>query len=330
VTAARVEASVADGRSSGSESPRPQRAGSRRGARMSHVQDRTFAMLLMAPAAVFLGAFVAWPLVRLVVDSFYEISPIAGGPRTFVGLENYSHALQSDAFTSAALRTVAYTGIVVTAEFVLGLAAALLFSMLGSRSSVFRTVFLYPLMIAPVVAGLLWRFLLIDNIGIVNELLAKVGLLSDADAIGWLSNPDIVLFSVALPDIWLATSFMTLILFAGLQNIPPDVLEAARIDGASAVSMLFRIILPLLRPVIAVALIVRGIDAAKAFDIILIQTEGGPENASQTLSLLIYQTMIRFRDPGLASAMATMYLVVMLLVATAAVWFIWRPGTDQS
>jgi multiple sugar transport system permease protein len=195
---------------------------------------------------------------------------------------------------------------------------------------VFRTLFLYPLMIAPVVAGLLWRFLLLDNIGIVNELLSRVGLLSDADAIGWLSNPHIVLFAVALPDIWLTTSFMTLILFAGLQNIPGDVLEAARIDGASAVSMLFRIILPLLRPVIAVALIVRGVDAAKAFDIILIQTKGGPDNASQTLSLLIYQTMIRFRDPGLASAMATMYLVVMLLVATIAVWFIWRPGTGQS
>jgi multiple sugar transport system permease protein len=296
---------------------------------MPHMKDRTFAALLMAPAATFLGVFVAWPLVRLVTDSFYEISPIAGGPRTFVGLENYTAALQSDAFTSAALRTVAYTGIVVTAEFVLGLAAALLFSMLGARSTVFRTVFLYPLMIAPVVAGLLWRFLLIDNIGIVNELLARVGILSSADAIGWLSDPDIVLFSVALPDVWLATSFMALILFAGLQNIPGDVLEAARLDGASTLSMLFRIILPLLRPVIAVALIVRGIDAAKAFDIILIQTEGGPENASQTLSLLIYQTMIRFRDPGLASAMATMYLVVTLVVATAAVWFIWRPGTER-
>jgi multiple sugar transport system permease protein len=326
---ARVGASIVDDRSSGFGSPRP-RPGRRRGVNLPHVSDRLFAAMLMAPAAGFLGAFVAWPLVKLVVDSFYEISPIAGGPRSFVGVDNYSQALHSDAFTSAALRTAAYTGIVVTAEFVLGLAAALLFSMLGSRSTVFRTLFLYPLMIAPVVAGLLWRFLLLDNIGIVNELLSRVGLLSDADAIGWLSNPHIVLFAVALPDIWLTTSFMTLILFAGLQNIPGDVLEAARIDGASAVSMLFRIILPLLRPVIAVALIVRGVDAAKAFDIILIQTKGGPDNASQTLSLLIYQTMIRFRDPGLASAMATMYLVVMLLVATIAVWFIWRPGTGQS
>jgi len=293
------------------------------------LNDRCFAALLMAPAAIFLGVFVAWPLVRLLFDSFYEISPIAGGPRSFVGLDNYTGALHSEAFTGAAVRTIAYTGIVVTAEFVLGLAAALLFSTLGAKSAVFRTVFMYPLMIAPVVAGLLWRFLLIDNFGIVNEMLARFGVLPDAGAVSWLSDPDIVLFSVALPDIWLTTSFMTLILFAGLQNIPGDVLEAARIDGASGMSMLFRIILPLLRPVIAVALIVRGIDAAKAFDIILIQTKGGPENASQTLSLLIYQTMVRFRDPGLASAMGSMYLFVMLGVAMVAVWYIWRPGAEQ-
>jgi multiple sugar transport system permease protein len=293
------------------------------------LNDRLFALAMMAPAIVFLGAFVAWPLVRLVVDSFYEISPIAGGPRTFTGLDNYREALQSSAFTSAALRTVVYTFLVVALEFVLGLCAALLFSMLGQRSSVFRTFFLYPLMIAPIVAGLLWRFLLIDNIGVINELLSRVGIVPDAGAVGWLSDPSIVLFSVAIPDIWLTTSFMTLVLFAGLQNIPGDVVEAARLDGANAWRMLTRIILPLLRPVIAVALIVRGIDAAKAFDIILIQTKGGPDDASQTLSLLIYRTMVRFREPGLASAMGTMYLVVMLLVAMAAVWFIWRPGTEQ-
>lgn len=293
------------------------------------LNDRRFAALLMLPAAVFLAAFVAWPLVRLVVDSFYEISPIKGGPRTFVGLANYADALTSSAFVGATGRTIVYTIIVVTAEFTLGLAAALLFSMLGRRSSVFRTVFLYPLMIAPVVAGLLWRFLLIDNFGIVNHLLTRVGILDSPSDIGWLSDPDIVLFAVAIPDIWLTTSFMTLVLFAGLQNIPGDVLEAARLDGARPATLLFRIIIPLLRPVIAVALIVRGIDAAKAFDIILIQTGGGPQNASETLSLLIYQTMVRFGEPGLASAMGTMYLVMMLAVALVAIWRIWRPGATS-
>jgi multiple sugar transport system permease protein len=291
--------------------------------------DRRYALALAAPAALFLLVFVAWPLVRLVYDSFFDISPIAGGARDFTGLGNYADIFSSSAFLGAAGRTAAYTAIVVTFEFVLGFAVALLFSALGQRSSVFRTIFLYPLMIAPVVAGLLWRFLLIDNLGIVNHLLSRIGVLSSPGDIGWLSDPDIVLWAVAIPDIWLTTSFMTLIIFAGLQNVPGDILEAARLDGARFPTLLWRIILPLLRPVVAVALIVRGIDAAKAFDIILIQTGGGPQNASQTLSLLIHQTMVRYGDPGLASAMGTVYLLAMMVVAGLAVWFIWRPGADS-
>lgn len=291
--------------------------------------DRRFALALIAPAALFLAAFVAWPLIRFVSNAFYQISPMAGGPRRFVGFENFATAFASPAFQGAALRTIVYTLIVVTLEFTFGLAVALVFSGLGSRSAVFRTVFMYPLMVAPVVAGLLWRFLLIDNFGILNELLRRVGLLHSTDQIAWLSNPKIALFSVAMPDIWLTTSFITLILFAGLQNVPGDVIEAARIDGVRFPTLLFRIILPLLRPVIAVALIVRGIDAARAFDIILIQTSGGPQDSTTTLSLLIYRTMTRNGDPGLASAMGTVYLIGMLVVAAIAIFAIWRPGGDQ-
>ena len=290
------------------------------------MSDRRFALMLMLPAAIFLAVFVAWPLVKFVGDSFFEISPIAGGPREFVGFDNYVTAFGSEAFQSASVRTVLYTVIVVTAEFVLGLAVALLFTAVGRRSNAFRTLFMYPLMIAPVVAGLLWRFLLIDNFGIVNQLLFEWGVIASPDQIQWLSDPDIALFSVAIPDIWLTTSFITLVLFAGLQNIPGDVVEAARIDGANFWRLLFSIIIPLLRPVIAVALIVRGIDAARAFDIILIQTDGGPQGSTTTLSLLIYRTMTRFGDPGLASAMGTVYLIAMLAVSVAAIALIWRPG----
>ncbi|WP_115788888.1 carbohydrate ABC transporter permease [Arthrobacter silvisoli] len=292
------------------------------------ISDRRFALFLMTPAALFLAVFVAYPLFRLVADSFFKISPIAGGPRDFVGFQNYVSAFASDAFMGAGWRTLAYTVVVVTLEFALGLGMALLFTTLGRRSQVWRTVFLYPLMIAPIVAGLLWKFLMIDNFGLIGTLLHQAGILSNPNQIGWLSDPNIVLFSVAIPDIWLTTSFMCLVLFAGLQNIPGDLIEAARLDGARAPSLLFRIILPLLRPVIAVALVVRGIDAARAFDTILIQTNGGPQSASETMSLLIYRTMIRFGDPGLASAMGTIYLVAMLAVAFFAVATIWRPGKD--
>ena len=122
---------------------------------------------------------------------------------------------------------------------------------------------------------------------------------------------------------------MTLVLFAGLQNLPGDVIEAARLDGVGGWRLLTRIMIPLLRPVIAVALIVRGVDAAKAFDVILIQTNGGPEQASTTLSLMIYQTMVRFGEPGLASAMSVVYLIVMLAVAVVAITTIWRPGKES-
>jgi multiple sugar transport system permease protein len=289
--------------------------------------DRRFALMLMAPAALFLAAFVLWPLVRFVSNAFFEISPIAGGPRRFVGLDNFVDAIASPAFQGASVRTILYTVIVVALEFSIGLAVALLFTGLGTRSTVFRTVFMYPLMIAPVVAGLLWRFLLIDNFGILNELLRRAGIVQSTSQIGWLSDPGLALFSVALPDVWLTTSFITLVLFAGLQNIPSYVIEAARIDGARFPTLLIRIIFPLLRPVIAVALIVRGIDAVRAFDIILIQTNGGPQESTTTLSLLIYRTMTRYGDIGLASAMGTIYLVAMLLVATVAIVAIWRPGS---
>jgi len=293
------------------------------------ISDRRFALYLMAPAALFLAVFVAYPLFRLVADSLFKISPIAGGPRDFVGLDNYIRAFASEAFMGAGWRTLAYTFVVVALEFALGLGMALLFTALGRKSEVWRTVFLYPLMIAPIVAGLLWKFLMIDNFGLIGTLLHQAGILQNPNQIGWLSDPGIVLFSVAVPDIWLTTSFMCLVLFAGLQNIPGDLIEAARLDGAKAATLLFSIILPLLRPVIAVALVVRGIDAARAFDTILIQTNGGPQSASETMSLLIYRTMIRFGDPGLASAMGTIYLLAMLGVAFFAVATIWRPGKDN-
>ncbi len=293
------------------------------------ISDRKFALFMMLPAAAFLSAFVLWPVITFVSNSFYKISPIAGGPREFIGFSNYMEALTSSSFQSAAQRTLIYTFIVVMLEFTLGLTMALIFGALGNRSSVFRTLFMYPLMIAPVVAGLLWRFLLIDNFGIVNQLLSQVGVIQKTSQIGWLSDPKVALFSVSFPDIWLTTSFITLVLFAGLQNLPGDVIEAAKIDGARFPTMLFRVILPLLRPVLAVALIIRGIDAARAFDIIVIQTSGGPQESTTTLSLLVYRTLTRYGDPGLASAMGSIYLLAMILVAGIAIFAIWRPGVEK-
>lgn len=305
---------------------RPERAVARPAGRGQRAEEKRFALLLMAPAAVFLLVFVGFPVARLVYDSLFDVA-LLGGERVFVGLENYLTVFTDERILGSAWRTLLYTVIALTGEFFLGLGVALLFDAMGEkRSQLARTIFIFPLMIAPVVAGLLWRFMLIDDFGIVNELLTRAGILSNPGAISWLSDTDIVLFSVAIPDIWITTSFVALVLYAGLQTIPDELKEAARIDGSSAWQLFWHIKLPLLRPMIAVAVIIRGIDAARAFDVILIQTGGGPQSASEVLSLNIYQEMVRFNNLGLASATATVFLLAMLVVAIIAFYTIWRPG----
>ena len=157
---------------------------------------------------------------------------------------------------------------------------------------------------------------MIDQIGILNYLLAGLGHHGpDGDLVA--QQPGHRALRRLFPDIWLTTSFVALVVFAGLQNIPSDLIEAAKIDGASAVQRFVGITLPLLRPVIAVVLIVRGVNAAKTFDLIWIQTEGGPSFQSEVLSMNIYQRMIRYGDVGEAST-STLFLIAMIVIAIIA------------
>lgn len=297
---------------------------------LMRLTNRRFAALLVAPAAVYLIVFVGYPLVRLVVDSLFSVKTLTPDERTFVGLGNYVDAVASPRVQGAALRTVAYTAITLGAEFLLGFSVALMFSVFGRRSEVVRALFVFPLMIPPIVAGLLWRFLLINDFGIVNQLLADIGILSDPNQISWLSDKNLVLYSVALPDIWLTTSFVALVMYAGLQTIPEEIRDAARIDGATSLQVLKWITIPLLRPIIAVVLIIRGVDAARAFDVILIQTDGGPQFASELLSLNVYREMVRFGNLGQASAVATLFMVGMLVLALLVYRGIWQPAREAT
>ena len=291
-------------------------------ARRSLSQTR-FATLMMAPAMLFLGVMVAYPIILLVTNSFFHVELLKPAARAWIGLNNYLKVLSSGRLADAAGRTLRYTVFALFFELVFGFMAALLFNAIGARSRWHRTVFALPLMVSPIVAGILWRFLLIDQVGIINYALAGLHLIPDPSAISWLGNADIVLYAVSFPDIWLTTSFVALVVFAGLQNIPRDLIEAARIDGAGAIQRFLLVTLPLLRPVIAVVLIVRGVDAAKTFDLIWIQTEGGPNFQSEVLSMNIYQRMIRYGDVGQASATAALFLAVMLVLAVLSYRFIW-------
>ena len=207
-------------------------------------------------------------------DSLYRGGLLTG--QHFAGLSNYRTALSSGEVQASAGRTGLYAFLVLPAELVLGFGMALLFKTLGDRARFLRTVFIYPLLIAPLVAGLLWQYMLAANYGILNQLLASVGILHSDNSILWFGDPTIALLAVAIPDIWLTTSFVTLVLFAGLQALPGDVYEAAKIDGAGAPgkpSAASRC--PCSGPVIAVVLVIRLVDAMVAFAVILIETRGG-------------------------------------------------------
>ena len=290
--------------------------------------EKGFVYLMLAPSVLFLGLLVAYPVCLLVFNSFYEVETITPHIREWVGLKNYSDALTSKRIADSAWRTVQYSVFALFFEFLFGFCAALLFAAIAERSRWHRTIFALPLMIPPIVAGLLWRFLLIGQIGILNYGLAGVGLIDRPGDLKWLSDVDIVIFSVAFADIWLTTSFVALVSYAGLTNIPKDLIEAARIDGANALKRFWHVTLPLMRPVIAVVVIVRGVDAAKTFDLIWIQTQGGPRNKSEVFSMNIYQRMVRYGDLGEASASATLFLIVMIVLAGLAYWKIWRPSHD--
>lgn len=287
-----------------------------------------FALLMMTPAMAFLALLVAYPVGLLVYNSFFAVELLRPDVREWLGLGNYVEVLTSRRVQESALRTVRYTLFALSFEFLFGFLAALLFNAMAEGSRWHRAIFALPLMVPPIVAGLLWRFLLVEHVGIVNYLLAGVGLLSSPGDISWLSDADIVLYAVAAPDIWLTTSFVALIVYAGLQNIPRELIEAAKIDGANPVQRFLAVVLPLLRPVLAVALIVRGVDAAKTFDLIWIQTEGGPRFQSEVLSMNIYQRMVRFGDVGEASASATLFLIAMIILAVIAYRLLWKGGQN--
>lgn len=290
--------------------------------------ERRFVLLMLLPAVLFLGLLVAYPVMLLVYNSFFDVKLIDPSARVWVGLANYADALSSKRILESAIRTIKYAMFALVFEFIFGFGAALLFSAIAARSRWHRTIFALPLMISPIVAGLLWRFLLVGDIGILNYGLAALGIISDPGAIRWLSDTDIVIYSVSFADIWLTTSFVALVSYAGLTNIPKDLIEAARIDGANALKRFWHVTLPLMRPVIAVVVIVRGIDALKTFDLIWIQTQGGPRQSSEVLSMNIYQRMVRYGDLGQASAVATLFLLFMIGLAGLAYWKIWRPSHD--
>jgi multiple sugar transport system permease protein len=266
--------------------------------------DRSLAFVLLAPTIAVLFALSIYPLIYSVKVSLLVES--GTGPQFSLG--NFTRLIGDSFFRSALVHTLIYSFAALTIEFFLGLGLALLLNSALRGRNVFRALLLVPMMLPAVVVGVIWRLLLNPNYGPINSALRLLGV--NTDVLTWTASPKLAMLSVIVVDCWQWTPFMFLVLLAGLQAIPLEPYEAALIDGSTPWQTFRHITLPLLKPAILIALLLRTMDLLRVFDQIFIITEGGPGFATETLSLYIYRTAFRFFDFGYAAALSFVLLAI--------------------
>jgi multiple sugar transport system permease protein len=282
--------------------------------------SRRFLWICIAPVILFLIFISIIPFVVVLIDSMRQMNLSAILDRgTFVGLTNFMTALSSGSeigggteIYEAALLTAMFVVIVVPIEFVLGLLLALVLNrdFLGRR--IWVTILLLPTMMAPVAAGMIWQFLFMPNFGLLSYTLKKIGLFAKTPI---FSDPATAWLGLAVVDVWEWTPFMMLLMLAGLFAMPREPLEAAEIDGASRWQMFWHIQLPLLRPMIVLALLFRTIDASKVFDIIWVLTKGGPGKSTEVISVYAYRLSFVQWDLGTGAAVGLIVAFFSILIA---------------
>jgi multiple sugar transport system permease protein len=272
---------------------------------------------MLYPVVGLLLALVIVPIVYVISTSLYRQNLFQALPPRFVGLDNYSYLFQSSKFEVSLLRSAVFTLTALIAEMVLGFAlAAWIFRLRHLPGmAVIRTVMTMPILVAPVVAAVMWRFMYQPDFGIINHVLTSAGL----PALGWLSNPSLALFSIAIIDIWQWTPFVFLTVLAGMYAIPQQYYEAAELDGTNLWRQTLFITIPLLRRVLVIVLLLRLIDLLRAFEIIVATTQGGPGDASYTLPVLIWETAFVSFEIGDAAAASVVLLVLVTVVISVLV-----------
>ncbi|HWE63102.1 MAG TPA: sugar ABC transporter permease [Chloroflexota bacterium] len=267
--------------------------------------NRGLPVFMLAPAVVVLAALTLFPISYVAYLSLTDLS--ANTPDgAFIGLANYQLIGSDPAFWDSLRVTGLFTTAAVALEFLLGFGIALLLNRRLRGLGVVRTLLLLPMVMTPVIVGLTWRMLYSPTYGILDYLLAQVGLAQP----GWLDDGHLALWSVVAVDVWQWTPFMFLLLTAGLHSLPTEPYEAARVDGASWYASFRLLTLPLMRNIIIIALIFRAIDAFDTFDIIWVLTNGGPGTTTQTLTIYSYFQSFRWFNFSYGAALS----VVMLLI----------------
>jgi multiple sugar transport system permease protein len=279
--------------------------------------DRHLRYLMLAPAMLILVALTIFPTIYMFTAAFQVISPNPDIPREFAGVSNFTRMLGDAEFLTSLKNTVVFTVSAVTIEFLLGLGLALLFDKYVRRLNFLKTLLMMPMMLPPIAVAITWKLIYQPQFGVLNELMFQLGLPLQA----WAGDVNLAMFSIIVADVWEWTPFIFLLMLAGLASLPQEPYEAAEIDGASSWRQFWDLTLPFLKPVIAIALLLRIMDALRLFDLVFILTRGGPANATETLSLYVFKVAFTFVDIGYAAAISFFILVVTVAFST---WFIKR------
>jgi multiple sugar transport system permease protein len=286
--------------------------------------DRLFRYGMTVPTIVALLVVVAFPLVFALYVSTHEYDLTEGGIGAYTGWENYARTIGDELFANAARNTVVLSVSVVAIELVIALGLSLLLNQPGLRfRNVYLAILLIPLLVSPIAVGLIWRLLLHADLGAVNWALGLFGLPKQE----WLSGQATAMPTIIGVDVWHETSLMIVIILAGLTALPRDPIEAAAVDGANAWQALWTVTLPLLTPVLLVAVLIRMIAAMKTYDLIYILTRGGPGSATETISYSIWKNAFTTLDMG-RSAAASFLLLLAILALTVLLVRVLRAGGD--
>ena len=294
-----------------------------RASRLTRQRTRA-AWLFVAPMIVVILAVAGWPLARTVWFAFTDANLADLAAAQWVGTSNFEYLLTDPDWWVAVRNTMVFTIVSITIETLLGLGIALALNAHFRGRGLLRAAVLIPWAIPTVVSAQMWSWMFNDVFGIINVVLQKLGLI--AQPIAWTASPDTALIAVIIVDVWKTTPFMALLILAGLQMLPSECYEAAKVDGVHPLRVFWSVTLPLLRPALMVAIIFRALDALRIFDLIYVMT--GNNKSTMSMSVYARQQLVDFQDVGYGSAAATM-LFVIIAVITAVYMTAARVGRED-
>jgi multiple sugar transport system permease protein len=277
-------------------------------------QEKNTGWLMVIPALLILALVFIYPIGRAFWLSLFtqnlgtQLQPI------FAGFDNYVRMVGDGRFWQSMGNTAVFTVISVVLELILGMGIALVLNQSFRGRGIVRTIAILPWALPTAIMGLAWAWIFNDQYGVVNDLLQRLGLINAG--VNWLGDPTLAMVSLIIADVWKTTPFISVILLAGLQSIPKDLYEAYAIDGANSWQSFRQITLPLIMPQILIAMLFRFAQAFGIFDLVQVMTGGGPGGATETVSIYIYSTVMRYLDFGYGSALVV--VTFLLLIAAVA------------